>query len=785
VQPLTPEERQRLIERAQLKRRLTFSQNIGNYRADTFQMQQTLTRSARQYLSDQGVPGEFIAMAAPMYAPPPGRRGTPTIGEVKVFALLLEFNDMPHANSQQTIHTALFGSPAAGAPYESLAAYYKRASYDLLDLSGGATLGWYKVNKNRAQVSKTALGREAIIKEALTHFQNQGHDFSQYDNDNNGVIDYFMVFWTGPDTGWSSFWWGYQTSFIDPLFKVSGKRLSKYSWQWEANPAGSVFHPRVVIHETGHALGLPDLYDYDSNVGPDGGVGGADMMDANQYDHNCFHKWMLDWLTPTIVGSGVHQLTLGPSGTTQDCVAIWPSLDAGEIFSEMFMVQNRQPVANDSRLPGSGLMIWHVDASLNPSGKDFGYNNSFTEHKYVRLMEADGREEIEMSRGFNVGDYYVPGSSFGPATTPSSQKYDGQSSTVEVLNITRSGSNISLEIRVGEALSYGKQLAPARNKDGRLELIFSGLDDVLYNKWQTQPNSGWGGKAVFGGSAKQIVTARNKNGRLEVFYTGTDDALYHNVQTVSNDGWAGETAFGGSARTLAVAANQDGCLEVFYVGLDDLLYHNRQLTPNGSWSGESAFGGSARQVAVARNKDGRLQVFYIGTDDLLYHNWQTQPNNGWQPNSGWLPNGNWNGQALFGGSAKQLAVGQRKNGRLEIFYVGLDDALYHRWQTNWSNAWSSQAALGASAKRLAVTANKDGRLELFYIATDESLCHTWQKKPNAGWSPPESFGVSARQAAVAANKDGRLELFYVGSNDALYHRWQTTPNNGWGAEYPI
>jgi M6 family metalloprotease-like protein len=773
MEPLSSEERQRLVESAQLSMRISFSQNIGNHRADIFQMQSALTRAARSYLLAQGMPGDFIALVAPMYAPPPAWRGTPTTGPVKVFALLFEFNDTPHVNSKETIHNALFGSPAAGAPYESLAAYYKRASYNLLDLSGGATLGWYKVNKNRAQVSKTALGREAIIKEALTHFQNQGHDFSQYDNDDNGIIDYFMVFWTGPDTGWSSFWWGYQTRFLDPLFKVGGKRLSKYSWQWEANPVGSAFHPRVVIHETGHALGLPDLYDYDSNVGPDGGVGGVDMMDANQYDHNCFHKWMLDWLTPTIVGSGVHHLTLGPSGTSKDCVAIWPSLDAGEIFSELFMVQNRQPVANDARLPGSGLLIWHVDASLNASGKDFSYDNSFTDHKYVRLMEADGREEIENNRGFNINDFYGPGAALGAATTPSSMKYNGQSSSVEVLNITRVGSNISLEIRVGDALSYGKQMAVSKNKDGRLELIFSGLDDALYHKWQTLPNSGWGGKVVFGGSAKQFVTGRNKNGRLEVFYIGTDDALYHNVQSVSNDGWAGESVFDGSAKMLVVVANQEGCLEVFYVGIDDLLYHKRQLTPNGNWSGGTAFGGSAKQVAAARNKDGRLQVFYIGTDDLLYHNWQTSPN------------GNWNGEAAFGGSAKQLAVGQWKNGRLEVFYVGSDNALYHRWQTNWNNGWSGQATLGGSAKLLAVSVNKDKRLELFYIGADDALCHCWQTAPNAGWSAGASFGVNAKQLATSVNKDGRLELFYIGSDDALYHRWQTAPNNGWSAEYPI
>ena len=87
------------------------------------------------------------------------------------------------------------------------------------------------------------------------------------------------MIWTGPDNGWANFWWGYQTHFTDFSYIVDGVRLSKYSWQWESNPPEGSFSPRTAIHETGHALGLPDYYDYDDTVGPDGGVGGLDMME--------------------------------------------------------------------------------------------------------------------------------------------------------------------------------------------------------------------------------------------------------------------------------------------------------------------------------------------------------------------------------------------------------------------------------------------------------------------------------------------------------------------------
>jgi len=53
----------------------------------------------------------------------------------------------------------------------------------------------------------------------------------------------------------------------------------------------------------GHVLGLPDYYDYNTTIGPQGGVGGFDMMDGNWLDHNTFSKYMLDWTTPIVIGS--------------------------------------------------------------------------------------------------------------------------------------------------------------------------------------------------------------------------------------------------------------------------------------------------------------------------------------------------------------------------------------------------------------------------------------------------------------------------------------------------
>ncbi len=439
------------LNRTELKKRYDFVNKLGNHKVDSFLLKRALNKAERIRLEMKGVKMDEINRTAPLMAPPSGRQGMPTKGNVKILALLIEFQDETHTNSRDDIHSELFGAgDAAQAPYESLATYYDRASYNQLDLGSGNTLGWYQTSYDRTDVTQSTAGRESLIKEVLDHYEAQGHNFSQYDNDGDGVVDYFVVIWAGPNNGWGNFWWGYQTSFSDSSYKLDGVSFKKYSWQWEANPVGGAFNPRVVIHETGHALGLPDYYDYDDGVGPKGGVGGLDMMAGNKGDHNCFSKWLLDWISPVYIFSGTQNASLDASGTSQNCVLMWPPA-APNVFGEYFVVQNRQRVGNDDApgMPADGMLIWHVDATLNAAGTNFQYNNSYSAHKILRLMEADGLEEIEGGGGADADDYYTSGDKFGPCTTPNSKKYDGTSTGIEISNFSAPGATMTAQFKHG------------------------------------------------------------------------------------------------------------------------------------------------------------------------------------------------------------------------------------------------------------------------------------------------------------------------------------------------
>ena len=425
--------------------RMAFAEKEGNHRMRPH----LAARALVKLRALQGLP--------PPPAPLPRWRGMPTTGTNRVLVFLIEFPDCPHVNSAESITDKVFGDGvAADYPIESLKEYYLRSSYGQLTMEG-SVLGWHMMQHDRSwyttEYTNPDQARFEIIKEVADHYD-ASHDYSQYDNNGDGELDYVAVIWAGPDTGNRTFWWGWKSNIRFGNLTRDGVQFLDYSWQWESNPVqdnrpGGEYSPKVLIHETGHALGLPDYYDYKPEVSPFGGVGGLDIMAGNRGDHNAFSKFVLDWITPEVVSSGSRQITLRAKGQYPDATIIMPGYDAVDgPHNEYFIVENRFRTKNDQKFPGDGLLIWHVDATPNDKGNDFRYNNSTTPHKLLRLMEADGLEEINAQGRADAGDYYNQGEEFTPASAPNSHDYAGESTHVCVSNISADAMTMTAQFTI-------------------------------------------------------------------------------------------------------------------------------------------------------------------------------------------------------------------------------------------------------------------------------------------------------------------------------------------------
>jgi len=403
-------------------------------------------------------------------------------GTQRTLTILIDFKDhratadlpgLTVAGIRENIYGTGTMTAQAFKPHESLHEYYRRASQDQVDVQGDV-LGWHHFAKNRKdyepvkapatlppqlrQQQQARNDNKAIftmLSEALNAVD-ATHDFGQYDNDNDGDIDLVTILYAGPATDWGSFWWAYRWEFFvsEALStKFDGKRAKQFVFQFvdTRGPADGDFDPTTLLHEMGHAFGLADYYDYDPDVGPTGGVGGLDMMHANQGNQNAFSRWLLDWIKPTVVGGGspaVRSLNASCTTTnTNKAIAIFPGLIAtGAPAQELFILENRHKLGNDANLPGNGLVIWHVDASVNSTGDDFEYDNSYTEHKLIKLMRADNANDFGRTERATAATYFTNGKSLTPTSTPSSRDHASNDTGIAIDQIGASGESIAVRI---------------------------------------------------------------------------------------------------------------------------------------------------------------------------------------------------------------------------------------------------------------------------------------------------------------------------------------------------
>jgi len=120
---------------------------------------------------------------------------------------------------------------------------------------------------------------------------------------------------------------------------------------------------------------------------------------------------------------------------------------------------------------------------------------------------------------------------------------------------------------------------------------------------------------------------------------------------------------------------------------------------------------------------------------------------------------------------KGIAAASWGPGRLDLFWVDEDRALWHRaWV---AGAWVEPEPLGGElASAPAVTAWAEGQMEVFAVMDDGEL---WDRYwDGAAWHAWESLGGeldgSATPTASSWGAD-RLDVYARGRDGAIWHRW--------------
>ena len=312
--------------------------------------------------------------------------------------------------------------------------------------------------------------------------------------------------------GYESRIWSHQWVLSDGAwFSSEGVAV----WAYHISPAlwgtsgSNIGHIGVIAHETGHFLGLPDLYDYDYSGS---GVGSWSLM-ANSWGFDGSQRYppMLDpfckiglgWASSTTVLSddcAANALlpaikTLNPSYTHHEYYQITHGFPT---TTEYLLIENRQALGFDALIPQEGILIWHIDTLKDQTDEGYPGQAGWPDngrHYKVALLQADGLYQLEQgSNSGDAGDVYhgsgVTSIGPGPYTYPNTDTY--QFGTILPTFVTING----IASGGGDVMQFGYEDGCCSESELRVELelltdAFSTIDNNFTLISQTTGDTIW------------------------------------------------------------------------------------------------------------------------------------------------------------------------------------------------------------------------------------------------------------------------------------------------------
>lgn len=226
-------------------------------------------------------------------------------------------------------------------------------------------------------------------------------DFNDFDENGDGYIDNVFVYYAGhnqAEGGGVNTVWPHR-SYIVSEVSFDGVRLGDYACTSELKTASGTFMCGIgtFVHEFGHVLSLPDLYD--TNYSGHETLDSWDVMDQGSYNssgripptYSAYERFFLGWLTPKQLMNDI-AVELEPISVSNSAflVAAEPhNMDGGAPSpKEFFMIENRSQINNDG-VPAEGLLITRIVYSE----KKWSYNtvNNDPRAMGVEICRAAGK----------------------------------------------------------------------------------------------------------------------------------------------------------------------------------------------------------------------------------------------------------------------------------------------------------------------------------------------------------------------------------------------------------
>jgi len=376
----------------------------------------------------------------------------------KALVLLVEFTDNPSSVGATFFDNLIFAAP----PANSVRDYFSDLSYgnfDLVTVNLPSAVGWLTApnpyNGSSGYVNADGIcgtaddygfgtfpqNAQGIVWDAVT-LADPVVDFSQYDNDGDGVVDTLFVVHAGPGaefTGDCNDVWSHAWSLPGAGLAVDGVNVDPYSMEPEfwASPGDMTIG--VFAHEAGHSIfGLPDLYDRDyssDGLGPwslmAGGSWNGTLGDSPSWPDAWSHVQM-GFVTP-VTGydfNVIRQKIAAVENTPNRAIY---RINSPFDPNEYWLIENRRLVGYDAALPGAGFHIYHVDENVTTQNdKECTAVNNWNcgaNHYLVAMEQADGNFDLENGSWGDAGDPWRSGDVFDFTSIPNSSSYYSSSNT--------------------------------------------------------------------------------------------------------------------------------------------------------------------------------------------------------------------------------------------------------------------------------------------------------------------------------------------------------------------